>query len=167
MEVDEGPCPVQLSEKAQTRTPGTESKRRDRKRPGWHDDFVRDYCVEDKLADKPVLANGEKLRAGENKKGHVHGESAPARRRPAREDSKKTQRTIIDVESLADDDQECVREIASALSRFGKVLGLREVSSFTHDLASMVSAGLREGSSLEDLFEVGCVFYVYSLHHSK
>ena len=61
---------------------------------------------------------------------------------------------MVDVESLSDDDQESLRQIASALSQFREVLRLRGVSFLPEDLASMLSAGLDGGSVLEDLFKV-------------
>ena len=62
---------------------------------------------------------------------------------------------MVDVESLSDDDQESLRQIASALSQFREVLRLRGVSFLlSEDLAAMLSAGLYGGSLLEDLFKV-------------
>ena len=61
---------------------------------------------------------------------------------------------MVDVESLSDDDQESLRQIASALSQFREVLRLRGVSFRPEDLALMLSAGLSGGSLLEDLFKV-------------
>ena len=69
MEVDEGPGPVQLPEKAQRCTPGTESKRR-RQKPSRFGDYETDG------KDNLESADGDKLHVGKKRKERVD----PARR---------------------------------------------------------------------------------------